>query len=274
MIRIPHRPLLAAVLILLSAGCSSRKDELTAALKADSIAFAPLVVRVPKSIELDPRTPIPGDWALLTQGVAERQLGINQYYAIDPYAYILSEGGLLRFRDRPRRVHTFTRITSTICMPNCGGSIDSIRTYRYAHRVEVHPDAMLGIEWQDDPVPWTPPTGLQQTAFTREAGWVVTLGRRELVEVKEIREAAEGYDVDFTWRWVLTPAGRHFDLDGPTMQALPPHHRQVQLDGISGLHGDSLYQATASLERVGGRWTSQGAGVWSSRTVGPVTTKG
>jgi hypothetical protein len=268
MIRIPHRPVLAAAFVLLCAACGgdSTGDDAVAALKADSTFTDPVSVRVPSAIRVTGGLANGASNGL--GGVA--RYGPKEYNRINPHMNVLRAAGMLRFADQSRRVLVHTnRIGYNACQPystrspGCG-RIAETRLYDYSHTVQVIPTGALGAEWREDTKPLAAALWTQRgIAFT--PGWVVDLAHRELAEVRQVRKVKEGeVEIEFTWRWALTPAGRHFDANGPTVRSLPASQNGFAIPGVAdGLRADTVYTGKAAVSRTGDSWKVTDLDVWN-----------
>lgn len=265
MTRIPHRPMLAAAFVLLSPACGGPNpaDDVRAALQADSAFSTPVTIRIPGSIRVTASAASSGANGL--SGIA--RFGPEQFHRLDAPMNVLRAAGVLHLADRSRRMLVrASRTGYTACVPyhhrsapgslghpSCNRAGES-RVYDYSHTVQVTPAAPLGAEWREDAQPWEPVPGLAGVAFS--PGWVVELGRREIVEVGEVRNPEPGIlEVDYTWRWALTPTGGHFDPDGATLRAIPSSLRTFAITGLAdGPRANTVYTGTAALARAGGTW--------------------
>lgn len=254
--------MLAAACVLLCAACGGpwADDRLRAALQADSAFAAPFTIRIPSRIHVSASTADSG-----IDGLGDKvRFGPEEFRRLHAPMDVLRVAGVLRVTDQSQRVLVHrshagfgtcmsARYSVAPAQQNCSRPSE-IRNYDYAHTVRVTPVVALGAEWRQDAEPWEITFG-----FAGEAspGWVVELGRREIVDVTEVRKPEPWMmEVDYTWRWKLTPTGSHFDPDGgATLRRLPPSQRTFLIEGMeNGLHADSIYTGTAKLTRIGGSW--------------------
>jgi hypothetical protein len=70
--------------------------------------------------------------------------------------------------------------------------------------------------------------------------------------VGELRTPEFGVtEVDFTWRWAVTPTGGHFHPDGATLRAFPSSLRTFAITGLADApRADTVYDATVVLTRI------------------------
>lgn len=264
MMHIPYRPLFAGVLALLCAACggSAADAHVLAALQADSAFSQPVTIRIPRSIRVTASASNSGGHQL--GGIA--QYGPKQFRELNAPMNVLREAGVLRVNDHSQRMLVRTQRLATTCVPyvyhpphgspsmsHCGRGAET-RIYDYSHTVQVSPTTAPGAEWRQDAEPWEPVFDLPGARFS--PGWVVELGRREIVDVGEVSNPEPGIrKVDYTWRWALTPTGGHFDPGGATQLALPSSVRTYAIAGMrEAPRADSVYSGTALLLRVGDTW--------------------
>jgi hypothetical protein len=263
MIRIPHQWMLAAAFALFCAACGgpTPADEARAALRADSAFATPVTIRIPRSIRVTASAANSG--ASGFSGIA--RFGPEHFHRLNAPMNVLSAAGVLRVADRSQRMLVRSLRTGTSsCVPyhyrtapgphpSCH-RVNEQRIYDYSHRVQVSPTAALGAEWREDTEPWEPSFGLAGAEFS--PGWVVELARREIVDVGEVRNPEIGaLEVDYTWRWAVTPTGSHFDPAGATQRALPSSLRTFAIARMAEApRADTVYNATALLLRIDGAW--------------------
>lgn len=264
MIRIPHRRMLAAAFALFCAACGgpSPADEARALLRADSAFSTPVTIRIPRTIHVSAR--VANDGMNDLGDIAS--YGPEQYHRLNAPMNVLRAAGMVRVLDRSRRVRVFTASLGYACTPSnlrrdpayrgyrfCGRD-EERRGYDYAHTVEVVLTTAPGAEWREDTEPWT--GSFADAGFVISPGWVVELARREIVDVGEVRKPEIGaLEVDYTWRWALTPTGSYFDPDGATQGALPASMRTFAIAGMAEApRADTVYKATALLLYLEGAW--------------------
>jgi hypothetical protein len=264
MTRIPHRPVLAAAFALFCAACGGpdTDPQLLAELQADSAFSQPVTIRIPRAIRITASVANAGDgWGNIAR------FGPEHYRRLHAPMNVLRMAGVLRVNDYSRReLVRRSRLGYTSCVPrphlypsggpghpSCNRTAET-RIYDYSHRVQVNPTAALGAEWREDTEPWGPVVNAGGAEFS--PGWVVELGRREIVKVGKSRNPELGIrEVGYTWRWILTPTGAHFDPNGATLQGLPASMRTLSIARMSeGPRADTVYTGKAILARIEGAW--------------------